>query len=388
MFERHRIVCVTPAGRRRYLRTLIPYILQSTLVDEYQLWLNTRNPLDAAFIRACPSLDPRIRVIEPADHQPDGNNTIGQFFRDCIDTDTIYIRFDDDIVYLEPGFFEALLRFRISNPEYFLVAPFVANNPLCTYLLTALGIVTINGPKITANAFDPIAWKTPEFARTFHRMYLDLVRTGNLADWRFGAREIALNRFGINCISWFGREFATFGGVVPFGDEEEWLTVWQPARLGRRNCFFGGTSVAHFAYGPQRAMLDRSGLLAEYEAVAATTLGDSAARICASIWEDLPVTRSVLEDRRWRTVRSNGEELGTMQLRPDGTIQGDQKTATDRWTLAGSTLLIISAEWQVKTRIDTMERDADGRVGMQGPVLLAPESPDVILIEAAPPTEE
>ena len=42
---------------------------------------------------------------------------------------------DDDVVWFEPELFEKMVKFRVDNPEYFLVSPLVINNALSTYLL-------------------------------------------------------------------------------------------------------------------------------------------------------------------------------------------------------------------------------------------------------------
>ncbi|MEM7463835.1 MAG: hypothetical protein AAF362_14275, partial [Pseudomonadota bacterium] len=64
---KHRIVASTPAGRRRYMRLLVPHILSSDIIDRYDIWINTTDPADLAFIEALGKHD-KIRLIE----QPDG----------------------------------------------------------------------------------------------------------------------------------------------------------------------------------------------------------------------------------------------------------------------------------------------------------------------------
>jgi hypothetical protein len=67
---------------------------------------------------------------------------------------------------------------------------------------------------------------------------------------------------------WFGRDFASFGGVVPTTcDEEEWLTVVKPSQLGRVNAICGGAIVSHFSFFPQRQYLTKTDLLHEYTSV-------------------------------------------------------------------------------------------------------------------------
>ncbi len=59
--------------------------------------------------------------------------------------------------------------------------------------------------------------------------------------------DTSVHLFSINCMSWFGRDFRSFGGEV-FGNEEEFLTVIKPSELGRVNCIYGDAAVSHFGF--------------------------------------------------------------------------------------------------------------------------------------------
>src|SRR5262245_31528558 len=110
------------------MRLLVPQVLSSPLVDRYDLWVNTAVPADVAFLRGLGRLDPRVRLVPQPDGAPASVEAIGAFSRLAMDDDTVYVRLDDDVVWLEPGFFETLLAFRVAHPEYFLVSPLVVNN--------------------------------------------------------------------------------------------------------------------------------------------------------------------------------------------------------------------------------------------------------------------
>jgi hypothetical protein len=262
MFEGYRIVCVTPAGRRRYLKLLVPQILASDLVDRYDLWLNTDDAGDRAFMEALARLDDRVRLVRQPDGKAPGWGAIHGFFRGAQDEGTIYIRLDDDVVWLEPGFFETLLRFRIANPRYFLVMPLIINNAVCTNLLHSCGKLSPSRYAAAA-CLDPVGWREASFAVLLHEFLLDLIARNETHRLHCGPREIALNRFSINVICWFGRDMAAIGGEVPPAEEEELSNVI-PTRLGRPNCFCTNTIAAHFAFYVQRRAVDRSGVLERY----------------------------------------------------------------------------------------------------------------------------
>ena len=268
MYNGYKVVCVTPAGRRRYMKILVPYILSSPIVDEYQIWANTLDQEDLAFFRRIAKSDPRVVVIDPPEQAIDGVNSIGQFFRYCIDEKSVYIRFDDDVVFLSEYFFEELVKFRIDNPQYFYVAPTIVNNALCGYILQARFPELREYGNLWPYAMDRLGWSDPKYAQIAHTLFLYKHASGALHEWFFDKQELAVCRFSINCISWLGREFATFGGIVPSTpdtDEEEWISARKPTSLGMINAICGRAIASHFAFRLQREHLDTTNLLDQYE---------------------------------------------------------------------------------------------------------------------------
>lgn len=261
-------VCITiPAGRQRYMELLIPQLLRESGWDELQIWVNTTDPSDLAYLRGLPSLDGRIRLVTlPDGEKPDGMYTIYRFFPNCIDADTIYIRIDDDVVYIEPGLVEQLVRFRIRNEQPFIVFPVIINNAIITHILQAIGRIRLR-PYVSAYCMDEVGWRNPTVAEALHRSFLKALEAGDISRFKFRSRPIALSRMSINCICWFGREFAEFGGVMPV-EEEEWLSVTKPTMLAVPNAIFGGAVVAHFSFYTQREHLDKTDILERYRRLA------------------------------------------------------------------------------------------------------------------------
>jgi hypothetical protein len=277
------------------MKLLAPQVLACDLVDRYDIWVNTADQADLAFLHALPQLDPkrpdRVRLVAQPDGKEPGWGAIHGFHRTTLDMDTIYVRLDDDVVWLEPGFFETLLRFRIENPRHFLVMPLIINNALCTHILHTCGKIKAS-PFVTTNCMDPVGWGDPLFAVALHRFFLGLLARREAHKLHCGAREVSLNRFSINAICWFGRDMAAIGGEVAPSEEED-LSNIIPARLGRTNCFCTDTIAAHFAFYPQRNMVDRAGLLEEYVRDLAgrkdlAPLLDEAANICAVLDAQFP----------------------------------------------------------------------------------------------------
>lgn len=259
----YKIICVTPAGRMRYMRLLAPYILSAKSVDEWHIWINTTNHQDISFIQFLEKLSPKVILVPQPENQVSGNRSINAFFRNCIHEDTIYIRFDDDIVWMENDFIDKLVDHRVSNPNYFLTFPLIINNAVCTHLLQIHNKIKIS-KYVPAQCMGDLAWKNPKFASEIHRWFLRLLKNNEYKNIYIDKTiPIALNRFSINCMAWFGATFRKFNGVV-LGDEEEYLTVIKPAELGLVNAIFGSAITTHFAFFPQRNYLDRTNILSEY----------------------------------------------------------------------------------------------------------------------------
>lgn len=270
-----RRIVVTPAGRERYLSVLSAYVQQAQRegsIDEWHLWLNTNVPSDVAYIRGLAGLGDWVRVVElPEPVREVSNANISRFFPHAADPDCVYVRLDDDIVYLEPGFFDTLIGFRVAHPAPFLVYGNIVNNAVISHLHQRNG--RFRYPLLGGyNCTDPIGWGDPRFAETVHRAFLADVRAGRLDLWHrsFSAWHCMNHeRVSINCISWLGREFARFGGRVG-ADEEQWLSVDKPSSLGSHshNVICGAAVASHFAFFTQREHLDATDLLSQYRALA------------------------------------------------------------------------------------------------------------------------
>lgn len=268
MFEGHRVVVVTPAGRERYLRLLAAHVLTSPLVDEWHLWQNTVVAGDLAFMRELAALHPRVRLVDPPLVPPDGNKSIGQFFRTTTASDTVYVRLDDDVVWLEPDFFARLLGERLAHREPLFCYPLIINNAVCSWLLQLHGKLRFPVP-VHPWCMDNVAWHNGDFAASLHRWFLERLQAGRLDALRIEPTPVSLARVSINCISWFGSDLAPFGGVFPDdADEEEFASVTLPIALARLNRISGAAICAHFAFWPQREVLDGTDILGRYEALA------------------------------------------------------------------------------------------------------------------------
>lgn len=264
-----KLIVVTPAGRERYMRLLSHYVLGSPEVSEWHLWHNCRTPADSAYVRALVASDPRCRLKELPGAQG-GFAIIGDFFRFCDDAEALYLRLDDDVVYLEPGFFPKFIaRAEQERGKALWFSPIVINNAISAWMLKHFSQVKITGP-ISCQAMCPCAWASPNLPMALHPVFIEAVRRGRLEDFRVPDRTLRLSRFSINALGFFGAERMALGErfIAPNGNEEEWLSAILPAMLDRYGILFGNLVAAHFSFYPQEEALLRTRLLEEYYALA------------------------------------------------------------------------------------------------------------------------
>ncbi|WP_455668838.1 hypothetical protein [Phocaeicola sp.] len=263
MYQNYKVVVNTAAGRRRYMQYLVPPILNADIVDRYDIWVNTHNMVDIEFFKELAVKYPKINLVWQPDGVVNGIASINAFYRDCCDENTIYMKLDDDVVWFEPELFEKMVKFRIDNPEYFLVSPLVINNALSTYLLQVHNKIKLDKYYMSICMERTISldgW----FAADLHNWFMDnYLKTGTYSKLYVGKHPIGMARFSINCVLWFGQEMAKFKGEVP-GDDEEYLSCIKPTQLGMCNCFNGNALIAHFAFGTQRKGLDKMDILNRY----------------------------------------------------------------------------------------------------------------------------
>ena len=158
-----------------------------------------------------------------------------------------------------------MIRFRVENPDFFLVSPLVINNSLTTYLFQLYGKLHLNIYH-NCDPYSDVLWRSGKFAADLHDWFLSnylyphktqQLHIGN------GIIPISMTRFSINSILWFGKEMKKMRGVIP-GDDEEYLSCIYPTLHGKSNCWNTNAIVSHFAFYTQRAYLDNKGILEKY----------------------------------------------------------------------------------------------------------------------------
>jgi hypothetical protein len=265
----HRIIAVTPAGRRAYLEILASYVLKDSTIEEWHLWDNCRREDDRVYINDLAKRHTKIKVVR-LDKVDGSNGTINQFYQLASDVDTFYIKMDDDLVYLPENFgarlHDAALR---EKGQHIYWSPLVVNNAICSWLLKYHSRLNISA-KLTASAACVHGWRSPEFALALHRAFLASLEAGSSGDFAVANFDISLTRFSINCIGFWGEDVKANGAnFCPIGvDDEEWISAVLPSTLGTTGRIVGDLAVAHFAFYTQEYYLLKTDLLDRYFALA------------------------------------------------------------------------------------------------------------------------
>jgi hypothetical protein len=270
-----RIISVTPAGRRRYLAALVPHLLrQRHIIAQHHWWLNTTDGADVRYIEEVTAQHPDYFQICRKPVCPDltvGEN-IWRYFRDYSDPATLYLRFDDDIVYFADDAVEKLVQYRLAHREPLVVLGNIVNNAVCTHFHQRAGLVPMAWGRVENDCLDSNGWARGAFARRLHGRFLRDLHRGRVERWNRAPLPIdGLRRFSINVISWFGADLCGVPEIATDNIEEEpFLTETLPARLGRPNAACHEALFAHFAFWTQRAALEWTWpeLVGHYQAIA------------------------------------------------------------------------------------------------------------------------
>jgi len=283
MYAGKRVVVCIPYGRKRTVSILLNYLRRDRdIVDEVQFWMNTdpdqvedrewgyqQQEIFEGWVRCIE----RPAGVVPL--HPKQLNT-GFFYANTTDHDTLYFRFDDDIVYVNPGYFRNMVDFRLEHTGYLLVFGNIWNNAILSYVHQQAGrIGTNDGIVESPYCMDPVGWQSPRFANAIHNQLITMIADGTVDSLLFDHYELDGKRFSISNFVWSGEDCDSWGGVTGERDEEIFLTEIWPKRCGRRNVICGGGLVSHYSFFDQRPALDQTNILERYRELSQDALSSS-----------------------------------------------------------------------------------------------------------------
>ena len=280
MIDGKRVVAFTPYGREVTVSILAEYMRREHergVLDEWWLCLNTDpdQVKDLIYGYRLASKHPWIKAVNRPDGlprlTPKQRNT-GYFYRYMTDPDTVYVRFDDDIVYLHDDALTRLVRKRIQLSHSTLCTfAHIWNNAICSWYGQQHGVIPLEYGRVEQPfCMDPMGWANGQFAVKIHNLLLDHAETGT-AHELYLYQDVPLapqQQFSVSCFAAVGDVYAgleTPGVLVP-DEEEHWHTVHGPRKLNLGNVIIGDALVSHLTFMNQRqAVLDPStGILDRY----------------------------------------------------------------------------------------------------------------------------
>ena len=281
-----KVITVTPAGRKHYLEILAEYLLRNRrYISEHHFWLNTSVKDDIAYIEMLAVKHPGFFKINRKEMLKKSVDRIWQYYRDYVDDDTIYIKFDDDICFFEKDAVKNLIENRINNPKHLFVFGNIINNAVCSHFFQQEGIIPLEWGKVGYECLDNNGWQNPIFAGKIHKKFIKDIKSGNLNKWKIDNVVMEdFRRFSVGVMCWFGRDLkglpelnSGFDETIDYRtgewrfihSDESFLSQDLPQRLNRPNVICGNALFGHFAFYIQRDYLEScTVLLEEYKAIA------------------------------------------------------------------------------------------------------------------------
>lgn len=276
MIAGRKVVVFTPWGRELTASILFKYLkrdYEAGVVDEWHLWMNTDldQESDRKYGYLLAEENDWVTTYERPNEEvlhPKQMNT-GSFYTYTQEPETIYVRMDDDIVWIEENAISRLVQQRIDNPFPFVVFPIIWNNAVCSHYLQTTEQMPSWWGRVSNHCMDAIGWADPNFAENIHRHLLDVIDKGQV-DYLFLHHSIQLpvgQQFSVSCFAQYGSEYEKVEGNLG-GEEESWHTINQPYQLGRPNMIVPNSLISHFSFYHQRTHLLNTDILDQYRKLA------------------------------------------------------------------------------------------------------------------------
>lgn len=230
-------------------------------------------------------------------------NRLAKIYSVCNDPDTVYVKIDDDIVYMSDEAIPEMVRERLRN-RCSIVSANVVNHAVLSAVHQDIGAVrsffpvNIEGDQTLApwvrdddevpmapiekKAQSECVWNRWECAAWMHESLLSRLDDGTSCAYDFGWHDfhahgfggtkgdkplpLAYSRWSINMIAFTAADVAPANWTDLAEDDEYELSFIVPRRLQKRSCAVGRALVAHFTYSRQdEGLTENTNLLERYK---------------------------------------------------------------------------------------------------------------------------
>jgi hypothetical protein len=311
MYRGRRVVAMTPFGREESVSILARYLERSHdegVLDQWLLFQNTdqHQDSDRAYAQRLADEHPWIVVLrrpgmkgwEKDWHRlfPDSappkipehwyagpvqgvkQASTGRFYPYTVDPGAIYLRFDDDIVYVHRSAIIRLCDGAIDHPDRLAHFATIIHNAIVSHCLQEEERIPREWGTVSRHCVDPVGWSSADFAVRLHRAFLETAFQGCdsvderwilKADVKLGWRE----QFSVSCFAIAGYEYAQLKGFLTYDEEEHWLTMHHTGIVQRSNWIRRDAVVAHLSFFPHRQQVIDAGILEAYRHLADVECG-------------------------------------------------------------------------------------------------------------------
>lgn len=249
--------CITFAGRQDRMSLLVDTMtnaLRRGIITEWHVWDYSRTPDDAAWIQTLSSIPGVIVRVPTSSKKETYEECYLAYTSGRYGPETVFLKCDDDIVYIDVDALDAFIKYRRLHPEIYLLSANVINNVVCTGIQKQHGYLRdvdiselhTNGAQAEAVHRAFLAGEKPTF---------DVVT--------FDASTCILN---INFVSWLGADLDSvcLCESVRFARDEQHLASIFPGLFSRPVAIYGPLIVSHLSFYTQDASMDIAGLIESY----------------------------------------------------------------------------------------------------------------------------
>jgi hypothetical protein len=286
------VIAWTPFGRERTVSILYRYLQRDHergLIDQWWLYLNTDHhgqESDVAYAQQLARRHdwivvknrPRRATKYAYRHKQEYTQ---YFYEYATDPGTVYLRFDDDEVFVAPPAVERLVEQKTQRPHTLCLFSTNVNNAIISWYMQQIGVIPVGSISGTAGVtwprvqapycMDPVGWADPLFAELLHCWVLDLLEAGDHPKLEL-YQDITLSpgqQFSVSVFAMEGKDLAALDPPGHINHEEEtWLTTTRPMETGMVNQICSTSVTVHYSFFPQRPHLDTLNILDRYRALA------------------------------------------------------------------------------------------------------------------------
>ncbi|CAK0793059.1 unnamed protein product [Prorocentrum cordatum] len=322
--EAQRVEVVVVFGRRERVEILHRYLLRNLrvnggVVDRVSFVVYLATTQDLVWLDELVAAHAPVYVIPPVT-----GRRLAKFYSICTEPETVYVKIDDDVVFLADETIPEMVRERMRG-RCGIVSANVVNHAILSAVhqdigairtffpledATSEGAVTDaalpeHGPRhwqrvddampilpVEKHAQSDCVWRRWECAAWMHESFLSRLEDGTQCAYDFGWHDFHAHghgsyrgdrfvpfqhtRWSINMIAFTAEDLKEVDWDDLAEDDESELAVMVPHRTNSRGCAVGRALAAHFSYSKQEEGLERhTDLLARYDALSRTMDGES-----------------------------------------------------------------------------------------------------------------